>query len=739
MIYRICFIITLFFSQAFSEDYLWPIKAKKEITAVFGEERPGRYHTGVDIRTFGEIGYHLVAIDDGYISRIRTSSKGYGKTIYLTLHDGNTAVYAHLDHFTPEVDNLVNALHEDYGKYTIDHKIDPEDYPVKKGDLLGYSGDTGGVSGPHLHFEIRDGYGQPVNPFQYSLDLPDNLPPEAESIAVIPLDENAIIDGFSEQKIFPLQKINDNEYVLPDTIFAFGNIGIAIKTLDKISGQHFNFGIYSINLLLDAQFIYSMQYNKIDWGDASKIYTERSYSLAREGYGKYYHIFSHHENQSLPFINSKSRQGFVFDQKIVHDAIIDILDFAGNKIEIRAFFVSDTLPYFDYSTKFHENNCTITFKADEKVRPQFYLTEPISTDQLIPTEYYEMGDNTFLIENIIPPFNVLQISGKNSSGISSPPTFHMKPQQDFENINGEFNIKHYEQGIFISFKENIFSGMEAFLSLKKEGKLYSHQLKRDSKLTLTSGILSPSNLENVTELKIYYESSTPYEIFSMELSGDIIYPDSSFQIELLDGQLLLTGKAHTFYDTTFVWSRSVNTSQPKEGQIIAGPYFLKPYLIPFNNEIQLDIAIEPIYTTSNIGIYYYNQKKFEWNYLPSQLASDSMYISTSILSGEIFAVIEENNPPKLSDFIPDLNGTYYSSDLEHISFNVIDSFSGLEGETDVIVKLDDNPVVFEYNSYQNKVRYPLKYNLKKGAHTLYVQASDRVGNRTIIKGDFYIK
>ena len=62
--------------------------------------------------------------------------KGYGKTIYLRLHDGNTAVYAHLDHFTPEVDNLVNALHEDYGKYTIDHKIDPEDYPVKKGDLI---------------------------------------------------------------------------------------------------------------------------------------------------------------------------------------------------------------------------------------------------------------------------------------------------------------------------------------------------------------------------------------------------------------------------------------------------------------------------------------------------------------------------------------------------------------------------------------------------------------------------
>ena len=131
-----------------------------------------------------------------------------------------------------------------------------------------------------------------------------------------------------------------------------------------------------------------------------------------------------------------------------------------------------------------------------------------------------------------------------------------------------------------------------------------------------------------------------------------------------------------------------------------------------------------------------------YSYLLSNIlitSADSSFVNTSILSGEIFAVIEENNPPKLSNFIPNINGTYYSSDLEHISFNVLDSFSGLEGETDVIVKLDANPVVFEFNSYQNKVRYPLKYNLKKGTHSLYVQASDKVGNRSILKGEFFIK
>ena len=739
MIIKNIFIIALFFCHSFSQDYLWPIQAEKELTAVFGEERPGRYHTGIDVRTFGEIGYKLIAIDEGYISRIRTSSKGYGKTIYLKLNDGNTAVYAHLDHFTPELDNLVNALHQHYGKYTIDHKIEPNDHPVKKGDIIGYSGDTGSVSGPHLHFEIRDDDGQPLNPFMHSLNISDDLPPEVISLAIIPLNEKAEIEGFSEQKIYSLQKINAKKYVLADTIFVSGNIGFAVNAIDKISGQYFNYGIYSINLMVDDQLIYSMQYNTMNWKTASKIYTERSYSLSRGGYGKFYHIFSHHNNQELPFINGKSRPGYIFDQKVFYDAIINIQDYAENTIEIRAYFISDTLPRFDYSTHFRKNECKIIFNNNQAVKPQFFLTGLHSKDQIIPTEYFDMGNNTYLIENITPPLNVIQISGKNNVGISSQPTFHMKPQQDFKNAEGELKIKHYEHGIIITFEEKIFTGLNAYLSIKKEGIMYSYELERDSKHTLSTKLIRPMELENANEIKVYYESSTPYEIFVMDLSGDIVYPDSSFQIELLENKLIISGNAHTFYDTTYIWARPVKMPPPKEGNIISGPYFLKPYLIPFNNEMQLNISLESVHSSKNPGIYYYDKKKFELNYLPSQLTDDSIYMNTSILSGEIFAVIEENTLPILSDFIPDINGIYYSSDLEHISFHVEDTFSGLEGETDVIVKLDDNTVICEYNSYQKKVIYPLKYNLKKGTHTLYVQASDRVGNQSIVKGDFYIK
>ena len=125
--------------------------------------------------------------------------------------------------------------------------------------------------------------------------------------------------------------------------------------------------------------------------------------------------------------------------------------------------------------------------------------------------------------------------------------------------------------------------------------------------------------------------------------------------------------------------------------------------------------------------------------MPSKFNVDSTYIQTNILSGEIFAIIKEIDPPELSSFIPEINGTYYASDLEHISFHVEDKISGLEGETDVLMELDGKRVIFEYNSYQKKVRYPLKYDLTEGKHTLYVEATDRVGNQSVNKGIFFIK
>ena len=106
--YSIYFIIINLF--LFGQDYLWPTNSSKTITAFFGEERPRRYHAGIDIRTYGKVGFETYAIEDGYIEKIKIDYKGYGKTLYLRLEDGNLAVYAHLDKFSPEDLSLFKSV-----------------------------------------------------------------------------------------------------------------------------------------------------------------------------------------------------------------------------------------------------------------------------------------------------------------------------------------------------------------------------------------------------------------------------------------------------------------------------------------------------------------------------------------------------------------------------------------------------------------------------------------------------
>lgn len=726
--------------SGYSQDYLWPVKAERALTAVFGEERPGRYHTGIDIRTFGETGYPLLAIDNGYISRIRTTSKKYGKTVYLKLHDGNTAVYAHLDHFTPKLDNLTNALHQHYGKYTIDHQLSENEYPFIKGEIIGYSGDTGGVSGPHLHFEIRDKNQHALNPFKYGLSLKDDIPPIVESLALIPLNRNSYINGISEEQVFALKKINDTEYILEDTVSVWGSVGMAVKTYDRITNQEFNFGIYNVNLFQNDQLIYSMQYDKINWEDAKSIYTEKNYSLARKGAGKFHHLFSHHQNQSLNFINNKSLPGITFNQSGFHNILINILDYAANKVKVRVVFSSDTIPKFDYSVNCINETCSIQFNTKEKFRPYFYLLGRYYMEPRVPANYYDNGNQLYVIDNIKPPLNVIEVYAKNKTGLKSSSTFHVLPNNHNNNITGNLMLNHYEHGVIIKFEETKISGMEAFFTLKKKGDIYRHNFRFISGSIHSSSILSPLELDNVSEIKVYYENPVPLEIFKMDQFGAVVLPDSTFNISLINNQLTLSGKQNTFYDTVYIWAQPVHAKAPLNGVFMSDAYKVQPNLIPFNKEVLLEIALNKTHhVPDHLSIYYYNEAKNTWQYMQSEFNSDSTFMQTNILSGEIFSIIKEIEAPELSSFIPEINGTYYSTDLEHISFHVEDKFSGIEGETDVFVLLDGKRVIFEYNSYQNKVRYPLKNNLISGKHILYVEANDRVGNKSVIEGDFYIK
>ena len=198
------FIILLLISPIYSQNYHWPTIGSKAMSSNFGEFRDGGYHMGIDIKTLEETGWPVYAIDDGYISRMVANFSGYGKGLYLTLNNGNVAVYAHLEEFAFRLETILYSLQAKNNSYIVNEYFSLEQFPFKKGDVIGYTGNTGASFGPHLHFELRNNKSQPINPLINGLNIEDYRNPRVHQIGIIPLSTSSKINGSSIPRVYLL-------------------------------------------------------------------------------------------------------------------------------------------------------------------------------------------------------------------------------------------------------------------------------------------------------------------------------------------------------------------------------------------------------------------------------------------------------------------------------------------------------------------------------------------------------
>ena len=324
------FFLSTFSSNIFAQDYHPPLDFKMLLSGTFGELRENHFHSGIDIKTEGVEGQKVYAIEDGYVSRIKVSTWGYGKALYITHADGNTSVYGHLKKFNKEIDDYV--VEKQYKKEEFEIQLFPQKdkFKIKKGEIIALSGNTGGSAGAHLHFEIRNTKTEhPINPLQFGFDIVDNIKPTINRIKIYPIDGE--VNEKEIEESFSLKKSGEQYTLSGATPIVKGKIAFGISTYDQLNNTYNKNGIYSIKLLVNSNLIYHFQMDEFSFEESRFINAHIDYKEKKISHTKYHRCYKL-PNNKLSVYQKMIEKGIVnFTDDTTHSVQFEVMDIYKNK------------------------------------------------------------------------------------------------------------------------------------------------------------------------------------------------------------------------------------------------------------------------------------------------------------------------------------------------------------------------------------------------------------------------
>lgn len=312
--------------------YSSPVNIPMFLTGNFGELRGSHFHGGIDIKTEGRTGLPVFAAAEGYISRMSVSPYGFGHALYIDHPNGTTTVYAHLDAFAGNIQQYLRDRQYEKESFILDISLLPGQFPVKKGELVAYSGNTGSSGGPHVHFEIRTSRTQrPVNPLHYQFPVKDSTSPKILSVVVYPLSDDAVVAGTAQKQRYETVFYNQSYSIQKNpVILVYGTIGFGIQAIDYLDGNWSKCGIYKLILKVDGQTIYSFTMDEFGFDESRYINSLTDYDQ-KIRFGRSLYKTWNEPGNKLSIIDRKSGDGFfTFNDDKKHQVSYEITDVYGN-------------------------------------------------------------------------------------------------------------------------------------------------------------------------------------------------------------------------------------------------------------------------------------------------------------------------------------------------------------------------------------------------------------------------
>lgn len=357
--------------KAIPKDYFSsPLKINLSTTGSFAEVRPNHFHSGIDFSVQKKEGLPVYAAADGFISRIKVSPVGFGNALYIDHPNGFTTVYAHLKGYNDTITKYLRTNQYKLKSFPVDlfPKNKKDLIYVKKGQLIGYTGNSGSSGGAHLHFEIRNTKTENIiNPLLFGFNLPDKYSPYIDFIKIYPEDNNSFVGSSNEITRFNLKKSGAAEYRLAtkDTLSLWGNLSIGAQAFDFNQNQNDRNGFYSMKMYVDNVEFFSMVCDSFSFDESRYVNASIDFA-ANYNFGSRIMKSRKLPGNQLSFFKPDKKNGILtFTDDKIHEIFITVGDQSGNTVNLR-FWVKSHKPEGYVQVPFlPEGDTTVSFKYNK--------------------------------------------------------------------------------------------------------------------------------------------------------------------------------------------------------------------------------------------------------------------------------------------------------------------------------------------------------------------------------------
>lgn len=336
-LFLLFFSMSLYAQTEYPKDYFKaPLDIRLNLSGSFGELRGNHFHTGLDFKTDQKEGLKVYAAADGYVSRIKISSYGYGKAIYVTHPNGFTTVYGHLQQGSGKIQDYIIKSHYKEKAFEIELFLKPDELIVKQGEVIALSGNTGGSGGPHLHFEIRDTKSEkPINPLLFGFDalIKDTREPVVSTLMAYPVGENAIVNTSQEPLAINFMKQPDGTY-LADKVLVNGAVGFGINAYDMFDFNYNKNGTYQVQSFLNGSQSFNYEFSTFAFDESRYINALLDYPRFKKTGVRIQRLFMTNP-YPLSIVKADKNNGIVVVKPNISTTYrIEVRDFNKNKVVI---------------------------------------------------------------------------------------------------------------------------------------------------------------------------------------------------------------------------------------------------------------------------------------------------------------------------------------------------------------------------------------------------------------------